>query len=127
MSQWIDIDGVGLLCDPCQERGPPHAEYLGKILRDKLRGDSAVFHGIAVLFQERSAQVADTQKPAEKRPQSLGLLSMFLDVFDFYLLLFHSHSSCSKSSAPHSAFASARLMALRRLVAGRALDFEQEL
>ena len=32
-------------------------------------------------------------------------------------------SSCSKSSAPHSAFASARLMALRRLVAGRALDF----
>ena len=37
----------------------------------------------------------------------------------------YSHSSCSKSSAPHSAFASARLMALRRLVAGRALDFEQ--
>ena len=37
------------------------------------------------------------------------------------------HSSCSKSSAPHLAFASARLMALRRLVAGRALDFEQEL
>ena len=34
-------------------------------------------------------------------------------------------SSCSKSSAHHSAFASARLMALRRLVAGRALDFEQ--
>ena len=33
--------------------------------------------------------------------------------------------SCSKSSAHHSAFASARLMALRRLVAGRALDFEQ--
>ena len=28
---------------------------------------------------------------------------------------------------PHSAFASERLMALRRLVAGRALDFEQEL
>ena len=28
---------------------------------------------------------------------------------------------------PHSAFASARLMALRRLVAGRALDFDQEL
>ena len=27
------------------------------------------------------------------------------------------HSSCSKSSAPHLAFASARLMALRRLVA----------
>ena len=39
----------------------------------------------------------------------------------------YSHSSCSKSSAPHSAFASARLMALRRLVAGRALDFEEEL
>ena len=37
------------------------------------------------------------------------------------------HSSCSKSSAPYLAFASARLMALRRLVAGRALDFEQEL
>ena len=35
----------------------------------------------------------------------------------------YSHGSCSKSSAPHSAFASARLMALRRLVAGRALDF----
>ena len=34
------------------------------------------------------------------------------------------HSSCSAS---HSAFASARLMALRRLVAGRALDFEEEL
>ena len=32
-------------------------------------------------------------------------------------------SSCSKSSAPHSAFASARLMALRRLVAERALFF----
>ena len=31
------------------------------------------------------------------------------------------HSSCS---APHSAFASARLMALRRLVAGRALFFQ---
>ena len=28
---------------------------------------------------------------------------------------------------PHLAFASARLMALRRLVAGRALDFEEEL
>ena len=27
---------------------------------------------------------------------------------------------------PHLAFASARLMALRRLVAGRALDFEEE-
>mgnify|MGYP003324561344 CR=1 FL=1 len=34
---------------------------------------------------------------------------------------------CSKSSAPHSAFASARLIALRRLVAGRAFGFEQEL
>ena len=32
-----------------------------------------------------------------------------------------------QSSTPDSAFASARLMALRRLVAGRALDFEQEL
>ena len=30
-------------------------------------------------------------------------------------------------AAPHLAFASARLMALRRLLAGRALDFEEEL
>ena len=37
------------------------------------------------------------------------------------------HSSCSKSSAPPLAFASARLVALRRLVAGRAMDFEEEL
>ena len=47
VSQLSDIDGVGLLCDPCQERGPPHAEYLGKILRHKLTGDSTVFHCIA--------------------------------------------------------------------------------
>ena len=47
VTQLNDIDGVGLLCDPCQERGPPHAEYLGKILRHKLTGDSTVFHCIA--------------------------------------------------------------------------------
>ena len=37
------------------------------------------------------------------------------------------HSSCSKSSLPHLAFASACLMVLRWLVAGRALDFDEEL
>ena len=41
------------------------------------------------------------------------------------LIIWFWERSCSKSSAHHSAFASARLMALRRLVAGRALDFEQ--
>ena len=34
-----------------------------------------------------------------------------------YIHMHMLHSSCSKSSAPHLAFASARLMALRRLVA----------
>ena len=29
----IDIDGTGVLCDPCQYRfGPPHYEYLSKVL-----------------------------------------------------------------------------------------------
>ena len=36
----IDVDGIGVLCDPCVERGPPHYEYLKKILGAKL-GDVA--------------------------------------------------------------------------------------
>jgi len=36
-------------------------------------------------------------------------------------------SSCSNSVLFHLAFASASLMALRRLVAGGALEFEEEL
>ena len=44
--------------------------------------------------------------------------------FKLAFLLFFRISKCS---APLLAFASARFMALRRLVAGRALEFEDEL
>ena len=36
----LDVDGIGLLCEPCHERGwPPHAEYLQMLLRPVLKGD----------------------------------------------------------------------------------------
>jgi hypothetical protein len=64
----------------------------------------------------------------------IPLLKFFVLIWYIYIYIYicsicicYSHISCSKSSAPHSASASARLMALRRLVAWRALDFEQEL
>ena len=52
----------------------------------------------------------------------IGYIYIYMCIYS--ICICYSHSSCS---APLSAFASARLMALRRLVVGRALDFEQEL
>jgi len=44
----IDIDGVGLLCDPCYDRScPPHYDYVGRILVSKLGGTTELAHTIA--------------------------------------------------------------------------------
>ena len=46
-----DVDGPGLLCDPCQVRGePPHCDYLRKLLRAKfaLGGEEYVLRTIAM-------------------------------------------------------------------------------
>ena len=35
--QLTDADGVGILCDPCGDRGrPPHYDYLERLLKPKL-------------------------------------------------------------------------------------------
>jgi len=46
-----DVDGAGLLCDPCYVRGePPHCEYLRKLLMAKfaLAGEEYVLRTIAM-------------------------------------------------------------------------------
>ena len=40
----IDIDGVGVLCDPCSDRQwPPHYDYLDHLLGAKLAGPTMVY------------------------------------------------------------------------------------
>ena len=36
VAQLIDVDGVGPLCNPCYDRGPPHYAYLERLLKPKL-------------------------------------------------------------------------------------------
>ena len=43
-----DVDGVGLLCDPCHDRGwPPHFDYLRELLKGTTIDESAM-HTIAM-------------------------------------------------------------------------------
>ena len=40
----FDVDGIGLLCELCDVRnGPPHYEYLHKLLRAKLADKNQVY------------------------------------------------------------------------------------
>ena len=40
----VDADGIGLLCELCDVRtGPPHYEYLHKLLRAKLADKNQVY------------------------------------------------------------------------------------
>ena len=37
VAELTDVDGIGLLCEPCHVRGwPPHYDYLRELLRAKI-------------------------------------------------------------------------------------------
>ena len=51
MASLIDVDGIGVLCNPCYYRGPPHFDYLSKVLAAKF-GINIVTDDIATFAYE---------------------------------------------------------------------------
>ena len=58
MASLVDVDGIGVLCNPCYYRGPPHFDYLSKVLAAKF-GINIVTDDIATFAYEVCCEFVD--------------------------------------------------------------------
>jgi len=66
----MDVDPIGVLCDPCYERGwPPHYDKVEMLLAKKLEAATENARRIAEFAYAPCAECAEYKAQAEKNKQ----------------------------------------------------------